>query len=130
MNKSLEKNSPAVTNCEVLKEMSRYEELVSDLDLPVSAQQPLSYAMALSDARVDLSEPRNYCEAINSTESDRWREAIAIEINNLKKREVLHEVVKQQHQINMVDTKYVFKKKEKPGVVYKYKAKLVARGFS
>jgi len=120
----------AEINCEVQHESDRYKEMVNSLDLPVSAQQPLSYEMALLDARVDLNEPRNYREAINSEESDKWREAIAVEINNLKKREVLHEVIKPHYQINMVDTKYVFKKKEKHGIVYKYKARLVARGFS
>lgn len=118
------------TNDEVLNESSRYKELVDNLTLPVSAQEPLSYAMALSDARVDLKEPTSYREAINSVEASKWREAIAVEINNLKKREVLIEVKKPQTHISMVDTKYVFKKKEKHGVVYKYKARLVARGFS
>ena len=125
-----ELTTSAVTNCEVQDMSNRYGELVNSLNLPLSAQEPLSYAMALSDARVDLKEPNNYLEAINSMESDKWREAIAVEINNLKKRDVLHEVVKPHYQINMVDTKYVFKKKEKHGVVYKYKARLVARGFS
>ena len=125
-----ELTTSAVTNCEVQDERNRYKELVNGLNLPVSAEEPLSYAMALANARVDLSEPSNYREAINSLESDKWQEAIATEINNLKKRDVLHEVVKPQYQINMVDTKYVFKKKEKHGVVYKYKARLVARGFS
>jgi hypothetical protein len=107
-----------------------YDELVEILNLPQSAQEPLDYAMAITLSTISASEPRSYAEAIKSPEKERWQEAIAIEIENLKKRGVLIEVPRPEYKIEMVDTKYVFKKKEKHGVVYKYKARLVARGFS
>ena len=99
-------------------------------DLPLIATEPVDYATAMKLSAEDAGEPRSYSEAITCPDRIRWLEAIAIEIENLKKREVLIEVRRPDYPIHVVDCKYLFKKKEKHGIVYKYKVRLVARGFS
>ncbi len=58
----------------------------------------------------DSPEARSYKEAMISDEKERWQEAIAIEVENLKKRCVVEEVnVPEGTDIHFIDTKYVFK---------------------
>jgi hypothetical protein len=99
-------------------------------DLPLIATELVDYGTAMKLAAVDTGEPRSYSEAIAGPERAKWLEAITTELQNLKKREVLIEVPRPEYPIHVVDCKYLFKKKEKHGIVYKYKARLVARGFS
>ena len=98
-------------------------------DLPTSSQEPLDYAFVLASIR-ENQDPKTYSEAMTSNEREQWKCAITTEINNLMKRGVIVEVDPPVGELRFVDTKYVFKKKEKNGLVYKYKCRIVARGFS
>jgi hypothetical protein len=125
------------TNCRLLDSditescsNRNYDALAEVFDLPLLATEPVDYATAMKLSAVDAGEPNSYSEAITSPEHEKWRAAIATELNNLKTRKVLIEVPRPDYQIHVVDCKYLFKKKEKHGIVYKYKVRLVARGFS
>ena len=57
-------------------------------------------------------------------------QAIATEISNIKDRGVVEEVVAPSDLRNIIGCKFVFKTKMKHGELDKYKARLVARGFT
>lgn len=74
--------------------------------------------------------PRTYEEAITSNDSDRWMEAMATEIDSLKRNGTWN-LVEPPNSQKVIDNKWVFKIKTKAnGNVDCYKARLVARGFT
>lgn len=76
------------------------------------------------------SEPKSYDEAINSLERDKWLEAIKIEIDALETNQTW-EISDLPSTKSPVSSKWLFKKKINPdGKIDKYKARVVARGFS
>ena len=100
------------------------------LNLPFNAQEPLNYAFVFANT-IESPDPTSYKEAMKSQEREKWKQAISTEIENLMKRGVIQEINPPEgEELRFVDTKYVFKKKEKNGEVYKYKCRIVARGFT
>lgn len=74
-------------------------------------------------------DPKTYKEAMKRNDRDKWLIAMQEEIDSLKKNQVW-ELVDRPRQ-NVVTNKWVLKIKRKPdGTVDRYKARLVARGFS
>lgn len=74
-------------------------------------------------------EPRTYREAMNSEDSEKWKFAMDDEFNSLKKNSTW-DLVQLPSNYNIIDNKWVFKKKQKPdGTLDRYKARLVVRGF-
>jgi len=74
-------------------------------------------------------EPDSYEEAVNSTDADKWKKAMKIEIDSLNKNNTYELVDLPDRKI--IDTKWVYKiKKHADGTTYKYRARLVARGFT
>ena len=74
-------------------------------------------------------EPQTYKEAVNSTESLMWKEAIKSEIDS-----ILHnhtwELVDLPSGCKPLSSKWIFKRKRKvDGSIDKYKARLVIKGF-
>ena len=111
--------------------ISRMSSKAGLLNLPDSAQEPLDYAFVIALFNRDSPEPTTYREAMSSQDREMWKEAISTEVMNLLKRGVIVEVDPPKgEEIRFVDTKYVFKKKEKNGEIYKYKCRIVARGFT
>lgn len=79
----------------------------------------------------DLDEPTTYKEAIasDSAEAPHWIGAVDSEVESLLKNETWI-VVRRDKNMNVIGTKWVFKKKkDEYGNVKKYKARLVAKGF-
>ena len=75
-------------------------------------------------------EPGTYEDAITCSESNEWKKAIEEELNAHKKN-VTWTVMKKNNNMNVIDAKWIFKKKKnEKGEVKKYKARLVARGFN
>jgi hypothetical protein len=80
-------------------------------------------------AEMDEIEP-SYEEARVRSDWPEWRKAIDIELENLKAAGTWN-VVERPGNINIVDSKWVFRlKKDVEGRVIKWKARLVARGFT
>lgn len=81
-------------------------------------------------ATVELElEPNSYREAISRPDSVHWLVAMQEEIDSMNKNEVWELVDRPPG--NIVTNKWVFKiKKNADGTIERYKARLVARGFS
>lgn len=77
-----------------------------------------------------LDEPQSYEDAINSPQKDEWLEAMKCEYNSLIENGVWM-LVERPLNKNIIKTKWVFKvKQDTSGNFDKYKARLVARGFT
>ena len=75
-------------------------------------------------------EPRTYDEAINSVDRDKWLEAIRLELQSLR-RLGTYRVVELPSGRRPITAKWVFKiKRDKHGRITRYKARIVARGFT
>ena len=86
-------------------------------------------AMSVSAESVGV-EPKTVREALNSPSAGKWQEAMQAEYESLVKNNVF-KLVKLPEGRDVVDNKWVFKlKRNSDGSVQRYKARLVARGFS
>ena len=75
-------------------------------------------------------EPRTYQRALNGPHADNWRAAIRSELHSLLKAGTWRYVHKPSD-ANLVGCRWVFKvKRDKDGRVHKFKARLVAQGFT
>ena len=84
----------------------------------------MAAAMAESDA-LELT----YKEARSWSDWPEWQKAIKVELNTLKNAGTW-EVIERPPNINIVDSKWVFRvKKDANGSISKWKAQLVAHGF-
>ena len=85
---------------------------------------------AVATKNVDMIEPSSYEEALQSAQKDEWIKAMTFEIDSLKKRGNLGFRALPTGN-NLVSNKWVFKiKKDSFGKPERFKARLVARGFS
>ncbi|GJU97484.1 retrotransposon protein, putative, ty1-copia subclass [Tanacetum coccineum] len=78
----------------------------------------------------DLGEPANYKAALLDPESDKWINAMNVEMQSMKDNEVW-KLVELPPDAKTVGHKWIFKKKaDMDGAVHTYKARLVAKGFT
>jgi transposase InsO family protein len=85
--------------------------------------------LASSAAQETFTDPIALAEALNSTERALWIAAMQAELDNLSSKGTWTEVKVPQGR-RPITAKWVFKRKrDTNGVVVKYKARLVARGF-
>ncbi|GJV95099.1 retrotransposon protein, putative, ty1-copia subclass [Tanacetum coccineum] len=78
----------------------------------------------------DLGEPTNYKAVLLDPESDKWLNAMNVEMQSMKDNEVW-ELVDLPPDGKTFGHKWLFKKKTNmDGVVHTYKARLVAKGFT
>ena len=76
-------------------------------------------------------DPVTYQEAMSCGDAPKWRQAIEIDYDNLRRRNVLREVAPPVgRNVNAIGSKLGFKSKYKNGKIDKYKVRLVARGFT
>ena len=76
-------------------------------------------------------EPRSYQDALNRPDKDKWIEAINLEVASLQSKGTWVEVDTKQAIKKPITAKWVFKIKRKAdGSIERYKARLVARGFT
>ncbi len=74
--------------------------------------------------------PNSYEEAIRCTNKKYWINAIKDELNNLYSNKIMTFVPKVPPGKNIISTKWVFAtKRDSNNFIYKYKARLIARGF-
>jgi hypothetical protein len=86
-------------------------------------------AMAAMTAEAEAIEP-SFEEAQHRSDWPKWQEAIAVEIATLKKAGTWN-LIERPANTNVVNCKWVFRiKKNSEGGIEKYKARLVARGFT
>ena len=78
---------------------------------------------------LDQGEPTNYEEAMMSSDSDRWLEAMKSEIGSMYENKVWT-LVDLPDDLQAIENKWIFKRKTNPdGNVPLYKARLVVKGF-
>ena len=95
----------------------------------VDDDEELATMAAMVDAELNEVEPL-YEEAHMRSDWPEWRKAIDIELQNLQSAGTW-DVVERPSNVNVVDSKWVFHlKKNAEGRVVKWKAHLVARGFT
>ncbi|KAL0802974.1 hypothetical protein Bca101_058150 [Brassica carinata] len=76
-------------------------------------------------------EPTSINECMKSKDWLKWKEAINVELNSFKKRRVFGPILRTPYDVKPVGYKWVFvRKRNENGEVVRYKARLVAQGFS
>lgn len=77
----------------------------------------------------DVEEPTTYQEAMKSTSSKKWKQAIDAELAALSENETW-DIVDEPSDCEVIDSKWVFKiKRDNKGNISSFKCRLVARGF-
>ena len=75
-------------------------------------------------------DPKDFMEAVNSSDADQWLQAMKEELDSINKNDVW-DLVDLPKERKVIGCKWVLKKKLKvDGSLDKYKAKLVAKGFT
>nr|GEU54865.1 hypothetical protein [Tanacetum cinerariifolium] len=78
----------------------------------------------------DLGEPANYKAVLLDPESDKWLDAMNVEMQSIKDNEV-RDLVDLPPNGKTIGSKWLFKKKvDMDGVVHTFKARFVAKGFT
>jgi hypothetical protein len=93
--------------------------------------------LSIPDAATELNptplaslDPKTVKQAMNSPNANEWRQAMQSEFNALRKKHVF-EVIPKPEGRNIVGCRWVLKtKRDKNGAIDKYRARLVAQGFS
>lgn len=86
------------------------------------------HALLLQDAKVD--DPLTFKEAVGRPDAQQWQAAMKDELSSLAKNNVW-DLVPRPKGTNIVTNRWVYKLKRKPsGEIDRYRARLVARGFS
>ncbi|OJT02864.1 Retrovirus-related Pol polyprotein from transposon TNT 1-94, partial [Trametes pubescens] len=107
--------------CEAADDQAVEDLLVEEID---------GMAMAVQMAEVEGLDPRSLAEAKRRPEWPRWEEAMAEELCALEAHETWR-LEKPPPGANIISCRWVFHaKKDASGNVYRYRARLVARGFS
>jgi Reverse transcriptase (RNA-dependent DNA polymerase) len=86
-----------------------------------------TYCLAVTE-EVEFGEPSNYKEVVASYDVAKWRAAMKEKIHSLQKN-LTWTLVEQPKNKKVIGCKYVFKKNDDAEGV-RYKAKLVAKGYS
>lgn len=86
---------------------------------------------AYSVAHDIFGEPKSYVEAMKSSDRDLWKHAAEMEYQSLIENETWSLVPMPKENVNVVGSKWIFTKKiDQDGNVSRYKARLVAQGFT
>ena len=80
----------------------------------------------------DSNTPKNINQALNSKDKELWRRSAIAEVNNFLKRKsckfILKSVVKALGR-KLVGVKWVFKIKTEPDYSFRYKSRVVSKGY-
>ena len=94
------------------------------------SQRPDYYGVWVYTATEQQEEPHTVSEALSSTEKDQWKSAMQMEMDSIHSNDVWDLVELPAHR-KAIGSKWVFRKKmNADGSIERYKARLVAQGFS
>ena len=89
-----------------------------------------SYTVATEIINDDY-EPHNLDDCRQRSDWPKWKEAIQTELTSMAKREVFGSIIQTPENVKPVGYKWVFvRKRNEKNEVVRYKARLVAQGFS
>jgi hypothetical protein len=89
------------------------------------------FASKIADSMDPDPEPKSMIECQKRSDWDKWKAAIEVELHSLCKREVFGLAVPTPPKVIPVGCKWVFlRKSNEHGQVVRYKARLVAQGFT
>lgn len=107
-----------------LQDKSGFSDCEDNLDLWLNDYNNMSMLL------IENNEPTHFNEIANRPDQKEWMNAIISELNSLKQNNTW-KLVERPKNKNVIGCKWVFKlKKDKTGEVEKYKARLVAQGFT
>ena len=119
-----------------LRDESDLEEVHHEVEAEVTRRStrerkaPNYFGEWVNMAKEKTEEPKTVKEALNSENKVKWKEAMNNEIESLKKHEVW-DLVKLPAGRKAIGSKWIFKcKTDADGNVERYKARLVAQGFT
>ncbi|RVW71587.1 Copia protein [Vitis vinifera] len=114
--------------------LKRYILNKKPLKIHILNEKPLKrhrYLKIVRSQNDEDPEPRNVEECRHRNDWPKWKEAIQAELNSLTKREVFGPVVQTPEDVKPVGYKWVFvRKRNENNEIIRYKARLVAQGFS
>ena len=85
----------------------------------------------ITNKTIELDPPLTYEEIFDRPDKNSWIEAINKELKNMEEKKVFEIVNEVPKEKNLISCKWVFSyKRNDKGNITKYKARLVARGFS
>ena len=107
------------------------EEVKEDHDEDGTSTPPAFWRASVNAVEAsDLSEPATFRDAVNGPDQVHWRKAINAELESMRLRGVFQAAILPKGQ-QAIGTKWVFKiKRNSDGTIARYKARLVARGFT
>ena len=89
----------------------------------------IGYALSARTYIIDVKTPKTFNQAMKSSDSAQWKTAIEAELQSMRDNNVWKPAILPDDR-KLVTTKWVFRPKyDIHGVIVKYKARLVARGF-
>ncbi|KAM1225989.1 hypothetical protein ACFX2G_045625 [Malus domestica] len=125
----LEETNPLPENREIsvyyasLDDVWRRNEMIVD--------DALAFAVATEIMLSDDIEPRSIDKCRRRADWSNWKQAIQVELDSLAKRKVFGPVVPTPPHVKPVGYKWVFvRKRNEKNEIVRYKARLVAQGFS
>lgn len=84
-----------------------------------------------TDVYEDMEEPKTFAQAKRSKQRPQWQTAMERELQSHKENDTWTEVYHLPEGAYVVDTKWIYKiKRHQDGTIKKFKARLVARGFT
>jgi len=87
--------------------------------------------VALNCSEMELPLPNSYKDIFDRPDKEEWLKAIETELNNMKDMEVYTLVKEIPKGKNIISAKWVFSyKRNDVGIIIRFKARLVARGFT
>nr|GEU45181.1 hypothetical protein [Tanacetum cinerariifolium] len=108
-------------------------EIIQEEDMHPSINTSLHHEeddLEIDEPQRDVGEPSNYKAALLYPESDKWIDAMNVEIQSLKDNKVW-DLVELSPDGKIIGSKWLFKKKtDMDGAIHTYKARLVAKGFT
>ncbi|KAH9110641.1 hypothetical protein AeMF1_014629 [Aphanomyces euteiches] len=93
----------------------------------LSDRANVAYDVCYNVADIDDDVPSTFWEAMQSADAEQWLEACKKEINNLQLMKC-YRVVKKPNGCRTLRSKWVFKRKDMPGGVKAFKARVVIKG--
>ena len=106
-------------------------EVPPDTEAPPDDQVEVMSFHVAHKLLMDDPDPKTYQDAQRSSDWPKWQEAISSELQSLKERNVFGPVQECPHGVSTVGSRWVFtRKRDASGNVIRYKARLVAQGFS